>query len=60
MSARLPFDPGLVALDPADDWAAALELPARPLHVEVGFGKDVRILRAAAADPGTLYLGVEV
>jgi len=60
MTEQLPFEPGLVAVDPAGDLATALELPARPLHIEVGFGKDVRVLRAAAADPGTLYLGIEV
>jgi len=30
------------------------------LHVEIGFGKDVRILREAERDPAGTYLGVEI
>lgn len=51
---RFAFDPKEVAVDapPPPD--------GRPLHVEVGFGKDIRILRAAERDPEALFLGVEI
>ncbi len=32
----------------------------RPIHVEVGFGKDVRVLREAARMPDELFLGIEI
>jgi len=51
---RFVFDPALVAVDAVPDAGG------RPLHVEVGFGKDVRILRAAERDPDALFLGVEI
>jgi tRNA (guanine-N7-)-methyltransferase len=46
--------------DPAEVAAAAVEPRGRPLHVEVGFGKDVRILREAAARPGEDFVGIEI
>ena len=30
------------------------------LHIEIGFGKDIRILREAERDPEGTYLGVEI
>lgn len=47
------FDPALVAVE-------TLDSGGRELHVEVGFGKDVRILRQAALCPDALFLGVEI
>jgi tRNA (guanine-N7-)-methyltransferase len=54
MSTRFHFDPGEVAID-----GPTLDV-GRPLHVEVGFGKDVRILREARQRPGEWFLGVEI
>lgn len=54
MSSRFHFDPADVAVDGSD-----LDL-GRPLHVEVGFGKDVRILREAEQRPDEWFLGVEI
>ncbi|MHC4134126.1 MAG: tRNA (guanine(46)-N(7))-methyltransferase TrmB [Planctomycetota bacterium] len=56
MSNRFHFDPAEVA---ADGPEADLPL-GRPLHVEVGFGKDVRILREAEQRPDEWFLGVEI
>lgn len=47
------FDPSLVAVE-------TLDAQGRELHVEVGFGKDVRILREAAQAPDALFLGIEI
>jgi tRNA (guanine-N7-)-methyltransferase len=55
MSNRFHFDPAEVAVD----GRSRLDL-GRPLHVEVGFGKDVRILREAAQHPDDWFLGVEI
>jgi tRNA (guanine-N(7)-)-methyltransferase len=55
MRNRFHFDPTDVAVD----GPAALDL-GRPLHVEVGFGKDVRILREAEQRPDEWFLGVEI
>jgi tRNA (guanine-N(7)-)-methyltransferase len=55
MSNRFHFDPADVAVD----GRSALDL-GRPLHVEVGFGKDVRILRKAEQHPDDWFLGVEI
>ncbi|MHC4972517.1 MAG: tRNA (guanine(46)-N(7))-methyltransferase TrmB [Planctomycetota bacterium] len=49
------FDPGDVAVS----GTVALDV-GRPLHVEVGFGKDVRILREAEQRPDEWFLGVEI
>ena len=46
------FDPGEVCAEPADLQG--------PLHVEIGFGKDIRILRAAVLEPEARFLGVEI
>jgi len=48
------FDPAGVRIEDG------LQLDGRPLHVEVGFGKDIRTLREAEANPDDIYLGVEV
>jgi tRNA (guanine-N7-)-methyltransferase len=50
---RFHFDPAEVATD-------AVLPRGRPLHVEVGFGKDVRLLREAAARPGEDFVGIEI
>jgi tRNA (guanine-N7-)-methyltransferase len=52
------YDPSEVELTDA----AALQrwTAGRALHVEVGFGKDVRILRAAARSPDECFLGIEI
>jgi len=55
MSDRFHFDPADVAVDDGSD----LDL-GRPLHVEIGFGKDVRILREAEKRPDDRFLGVEI
>jgi len=52
------FDPSLVAAGPDD--VRALAAAGRELHVEIGFGKDVRILREAVRRPDALFLGVEI
>lgn len=53
------FDPAEAALAPGP-LEARLDLRDRDLHVEVGFGKDIRSLREAEANPDALYLGVEI
>jgi tRNA (guanine-N7-)-methyltransferase len=60
MTGRLRFDPRTVAVEASPSLPAAIGAAGRPLHIEIGFGKDVRLLRAAAADPGGLHLGVEI
>jgi tRNA (guanine-N7-)-methyltransferase len=59
MTERFRFDPDEVAVA-AGPLAGPLDLDGRDLHVEVGFGKDVRILREAAEHPDARYLGVEI
>jgi tRNA (guanine-N7-)-methyltransferase len=46
--------------DPAEVAVPAVVPSGRPLHVEVGFGKDVRLLREAAARPGDDFVGIEI
>jgi len=53
MTGRFHFDPAEVAVD-------AVAPRGRPLHVEIGLGKDVRILREAAAHPDEDYVGIEI
>ncbi len=53
MADRFHFDPAEVAVP-------AVVPSGRPLHVEVGFGKDVRLLREAAARPGDDFVGIEI
>ena len=60
MSERFLLDPATVSIFADDDWPEILELDGQPLHVEVGFGKDVRILRAAADAPDATFLGIEI
>lgn len=54
------FDPAGVAVAAAPSLPDALGAGERELHIEVGFGKDIRILREAALHPGALYLGIEI
>jgi len=60
MTERFPLDPASVAVAPCASLPDAMGAAGRRLFVEVGFGKDVRLLRAAAADPEGLFLGVEI
>ncbi|MHC4138229.1 MAG: tRNA (guanine(46)-N(7))-methyltransferase TrmB [Planctomycetota bacterium] len=60
MSERFLLDPAAVSIRSDDDWPAVLGLNGRPLHVEIGFGKDVRILRAASRAPEATFLGIEI
>ncbi|MFI5402680.1 MAG: tRNA (guanine(46)-N(7))-methyltransferase TrmB [Planctomycetota bacterium] len=53
MADRFLFDPAEVAVP-------AVVPRGAPLHVEVGFGKDVRLLREAAARPDEDFVGVEI
>ena len=53
MPEQFHFEPTEVAVD-------AVEPDGRALHIEVGFGKDVRILREAGRDPDGLYIGIEI
>jgi tRNA (guanine-N7-)-methyltransferase len=53
MADRFHFDPAEVAV-------ASVVPGDRPLHVEVGFGKDIRLLREAAARPGEDFVGIEI
>lgn len=53
MADRFHFDPAEVAVP-------AVVPRGPPLHVEVGFGKDVRLLREAAARPGDDFVGIEI
>jgi tRNA (guanine-N7-)-methyltransferase len=52
----LHFDPVEVAVDAIAD----IPLDGRPLHLEIGFGKDIRILREAQSHPDEVYVGVEI
>ncbi|MDH3592525.1 MAG: hypothetical protein OER88_11640 [Planctomycetota bacterium] len=54
------FDPLTVAVGDAASLPDAIGVGDRPFHVEVGFGKDVRILRAAADAPDEWFLGIEI
>ncbi len=53
MADRFHFDPAEVAVP-------AVVPRGRPLHVEVGFGKDVRLLREAAMHPEEDFVGIEI
>jgi len=50
----------LFHFDPAEVAVPAIVPRDRPLHVEIGFGKDVRLLREAAARPDEDFVGVEI
>ena len=55
------FDPGAVAVTGDEPLLDELGLSGgAALHVEIGFGKDIRILREAERDPDGTYLGVEI
>ena len=60
MTERFLLDPASVLLPAAGEWGETLPLGTRPLHVEIGFGKDIRILREAERDPDGLYVGIEI
>jgi len=53
MRSEFRFDPDLVRVE-------TIGTDGRDLHVEVGFGKDVRILREAARHPDACFLGIEI
>ena len=53
MAEQFQFEAEDVAVD-------RVEPDGRTLHIEVGFGKDVRILREAGRDPDGLYVGIEI
>ena len=57
---RFRFDPAEVALAKDGPLPEALDLRGRELHVEIGFGKDIRALREAEQNPGALFLGIEI
>jgi len=52
----LHFHPAEVAVDAIGD----VPLEGRGLHLEIGFGKDIRILREAELHPDEVYIGVEI
>jgi tRNA (guanine-N7-)-methyltransferase len=54
------FDPATVAVDACASLPAAMDVGERPLHVEVGFGKDVLTLRRAEQEPDARFLGIEI
>jgi len=58
MAERFAFDPETV-LVPAEGALPEQMGATGPIRVEIGFGKDVRVLREAAARPDELFLGVE-
>jgi len=60
MKDRFHFDPDRVPVAPSGSLLDVLEAGDRPLHVEVGFGKDVRILRVALERSDELFLGIEI
>ncbi len=53
------LDPVSVWLPKEGEWPELFE-DGVPLHVEIGFGKDVRILRRAQAEPASRFLGIEI
>lgn len=53
------IDPISVWLPKEGDWSELFE-DAVPLHVEIGFGKDVRTLRRAQAEPESRFVGIEI
>ena len=59
MSGGFQFDPEEVRIEATSDLPAAMAAQT-PLHVEIGFGKDVRTLREAVAIPEACFLGVEI
>ncbi|MHC4339467.1 MAG: tRNA (guanine(46)-N(7))-methyltransferase TrmB [Planctomycetota bacterium] len=60
MGERFRFDPAEVAVCADGHLPEALDLRERELHVEIGFGKDIRVLRQAERSPDSLFLGIEI
>ncbi|MHC4930930.1 MAG: tRNA (guanine(46)-N(7))-methyltransferase TrmB [Planctomycetota bacterium] len=60
MGERFRFDPAEVAVATDAPLPEALQLAGNELHVEIGFGKDVRVLREAEQRPHALFLGIEI
>ena len=60
MRDRFRFDPATVAVAESEPLPEACGAAGRAFHVEIGFGKDVRILREAERDPEARFLGVEI
>ena len=56
MRDKLHFDPAEVAVEAVGD----IDRAGRELHLEIGFGKDIRILREAQGHAEAVYLGVEI
>ena len=56
MKDLLHFDPATVAVGEV----SGIPIGGRDLHIEIGFGKDIRILREAQTDPGSVFLGIEI
>ena len=54
------FDPSLVAVGGVPSLPVEIGCEDRAFHVEIGFGKDIRILRMAERDPEARFLGVEI
>ena len=57
---QFQFDPAEVAVGESPSLPEAMGCGDRPLHVEIGFGKDIRVLRMAESDPDSRFLGVEI
>jgi len=57
---QFQFDPAEVAIEECASLPDAMGCGDRALHVEIGFGKDVRILRMAERDRDACFLGVEI
>jgi len=60
MTDRFLLAPESVAVEADLPLPEACGADGRPLHVEIGFGKDIRILRTAAESPDALFLGIEI
>ncbi len=54
------LDPEAVVVEDAPSLPVAMQVAGRPLHVEIGFGKDIRTLRVASESPDDVFLGVEI
>ncbi len=60
MTDRFLLEPESVSVAGDRPLPDACGAAGRPFHVEIGFGKDIRILRMAAQEPGALFLGIEI
>ncbi|MHC4939483.1 MAG: tRNA (guanosine(46)-N7)-methyltransferase TrmB [Planctomycetota bacterium] len=54
------FDPERVAVGECESFPDAIGVGDKPLHIEIGFGKDIRTLRMAERDPDAFFLGIEI